>query len=105
MGEQCIYKLKIDSFFKQLIPPLPTEGLLCLEESIIRDGCRDPLLVWNSTIPDGHNRYEICTSLTLTIPSWISSINRTRSASDFNDVTDNACRKQLKTLIYIKSTP
>jgi len=63
MAEQCIYKLKIDTIFKKLIPQLPAEELLRLEEDIIRDGCREPLFVWNSTILDGHNRYEICTKL------------------------------------------
>lgn len=63
MTEQSIYKLKIDTAFRQLIPPLSAEELLYLEESIMRDGCHDPLFVWNSTILDGHSRYEICTKL------------------------------------------
>jgi hypothetical protein len=63
MTEQCIYKLKIDTVFKKLIPQLSAEELLHLEENIIRDGCHEPLFVWNSTILDGHKRYEICTKL------------------------------------------
>ena len=63
MAEQCIYNLKFDPAFRKLIPPLPAEELLRLEESIIQDGCLEPLFVWNSTILDGHNRYEICTKL------------------------------------------
>ena len=43
-------------------------------------------------------------SLALTIPSWISSINRTRSASQCNDVTDKACRKLEKELAELKET-
>jgi N6-adenosine-specific RNA methylase IME4 len=31
-----------------------------VEESILEHGCRDPLVVWNGTLLDGHNRYEIC---------------------------------------------
>lgn len=61
MAEQCIYKLKIDDGFKQLSPPLTAAELKQLEQNIIRDGCREPLCVWNNTILDGHNRYEICT--------------------------------------------
>lgn len=61
MAEQCIYKLKIDTALKRLIQPLSEEGLQQLEQNIIRDGCREPLIVWNNTILDGHNRYEICT--------------------------------------------
>jgi ParB-like chromosome segregation protein Spo0J len=32
-----------------------------LKENILKDGCRDALVIWNSTIIDGHNRYRICT--------------------------------------------
>jgi hypothetical protein len=31
-----------------------------LEENIVRDGCRDPIVVWGNIIIDGHHRYEIC---------------------------------------------
>lgn len=51
---------------------MPAEALLHLEENIIRDGCREPLFVWNSTILDGHKRYEICTKLQ--IPFMIQRI-------------------------------
>jgi len=54
-------ELKIDEEFKSLIPPLSTEEYNQLEENIKVDGCRDPLVVWNGFIIDGHNRYEICT--------------------------------------------
>ena len=30
-----------------------------LEENILHDGIQDPLKVWNGTLIDGHNRYEI----------------------------------------------
>ena len=63
MAEQGIYTLKINENFKQLIPPLSSAELQQLEQNIIRDGCREPLCVWNNTIIDGHNRYEICTRL------------------------------------------
>jgi hypothetical protein len=32
-----------------------------LKESLIKDGCRDAIILWKDTIIDGHNRYEICT--------------------------------------------
>jgi len=31
-----------------------------LEANLKADGCRDPLVVWNGTLLDGHNRYAIC---------------------------------------------
>lgn len=54
-------KLIIDPEFKNLIPPLTAEEYAGLEESILQDGCRDALIVWNHILIDGHNRYEICT--------------------------------------------
>ena len=54
-------QITIDPEFKALIPPLAPEELAQLENNIITDGCRDPLVVWNGILIDGHNRYEICT--------------------------------------------
>ena len=53
-------KLTFDTEFQTLIPPLTQEEFDALEESIINDGCRDPLVVWDRIILDGHNRYNIC---------------------------------------------
>jgi len=53
-------QIKIDSEFKSLIPPLKADERALLEESIISEGCREPLVVWNGVLIDGHNRYEIC---------------------------------------------
>jgi len=52
--------LEIDKEFQQLIPPLASDELAQLESNIIQDGCRDPLVTWQDTIIDGHNRYAIC---------------------------------------------
>jgi N6-adenosine-specific RNA methylase IME4 len=54
-------EITIDSEFKALIPPLAADELRQLEENILRDGCRDPLVVWDGILIDGHNRHEICT--------------------------------------------
>ena len=51
----------IDNEFKGLIPPLTDEEYKGLEESILKDGCRDALVLWGEILVDGHNRYEICT--------------------------------------------
>ena len=53
-------KLKTDEEFKHLIRPLRRTEYMQLEQNIMADGCRDPIVVWNDTIIDGHNRYEIC---------------------------------------------
>ncbi len=54
-------EITIDPEFKALIPPLAADELRQLEQNILRDGCRDPLVVWNGILIDGHNRHEICT--------------------------------------------
>lgn len=54
-------ELKIDAGFKSLIPPLSDEERSQLETNLVADGCREPLVVWQGTVIDGHNRYEICT--------------------------------------------
>lgn len=52
--------VKIDLEFKNLIPPLTEEERKGLEESLLKEGCRDALVLWGDTLIDGHNRYEIC---------------------------------------------
>ena len=53
-------KLIIDPEFRDKIPPLTEDEFSLLEENILSDGAVfSPLIVWNNTILDGHNRYEI----------------------------------------------
>ena len=47
--------------FKALIPPLSPEEYNQLEQNILAQGCRDPIVLWRGTIIDGYNRHEICT--------------------------------------------
>lgn len=54
-------QIKIDEEFKQLIPSLSEDEYANLEQSLLSEGCRDSLVVWNGIIIDGHNRYDICT--------------------------------------------
>jgi len=58
-------EITIDPEFKALIPPLAADELRQLEENILRDGCRDPLVLWGGILIDGHNRHEICTKHSL----------------------------------------
>lgn len=50
---------------QSLIPPLTEEEYRLLEESILREGCRERLILWKNSddvyyLVDGHNRYSIC---------------------------------------------
>ena len=54
-------KLTINPKFQNELLPLSKEEHRQLTENIIKDGCLTPIIVWNNTVVDGHNRYEICT--------------------------------------------
>ena len=53
----------IDEEIKKALPPLAKEEHERLEESILKDGCRDALVVWKeeNILVDGYHRYQICT--------------------------------------------
>jgi hypothetical protein len=53
---------RVDSEFAALIPPLSKEELQRLELSLLKEGCRDPLIVWKEEgiLLDGHNRLNLC---------------------------------------------
>lgn len=56
--------IQIDEVFKDFIPPLIPEEYSQLEDNILAEGCRDPLVLWKRDdayiLIDGHNRYSIC---------------------------------------------
>jgi hypothetical protein len=49
----------IDEEFKFLLPPLDDDSFQKLEESILKYGCRNPLVLWNNVLVDGYNRLKI----------------------------------------------
>lgn len=52
--------LMIDPEFESKIPPLTMEEYTALEENLLAEGrAINPIIVWNGTIVDGHNRYRI----------------------------------------------
>jgi len=52
--------IQIDPEFRDIIPPLTKSEFDQLEKNLIEEGCREKVIVWNSFLIDGHNRYEIC---------------------------------------------
>jgi hypothetical protein len=63
---------------RTFITPNSKEARQELKESLVREGCRDALIVWENSkneqvILDGHHRYEVCKKLG--IPFRISEIN------------------------------
>ena len=50
----------VNEELKAYIDPLTNEEYESLERSILAEGCRDALVLWNDLLVDGHNRYAIC---------------------------------------------
>jgi len=49
----------IDEEFQRLLPPLEENVYSQIEESMLKNGIRDPLTLWNGILIDGYNRYKI----------------------------------------------
>jgi ParB-like chromosome segregation protein Spo0J len=65
-------RIVIREDFKALIPPLAKEEKEQLEENILKEGVRDPLVLWpvgeSFILVDGHNRFSICQKHGLDFP-------------------------------------
>jgi len=55
-----VNEIKIDREFRFLLPILDEKTYALLEENLLKNGCSDPVVVWDDTLIDGFNRYEIC---------------------------------------------
>ncbi|MDT8991437.1 plasmid replication/partition related protein [Curvibacter sp. APW13] len=50
----------VDEGLKAYIDPLTPDEHDALERSLLKEGCRDALVLWGDLLVDGHNRYGIC---------------------------------------------
>ena len=50
----------VNEDLKTYIDPLTPDEHDALERSLLAEGCRDALVLWNDVLVDGHNRYGIC---------------------------------------------
>lgn len=66
---------KINPDFAFFIKPLDAEERTKLRQSIIEDGIREPIVLWEETgeIVDGHNRYDISKELKIPCPTRVKS--------------------------------
>ena len=55
-------KIKLDKELRELFLPHTAQENAILEESILKEGCREALVVWKETgkLVDGYHRYDIC---------------------------------------------
>ena len=58
-------QITVDNELKSYIRPLKDEEFEKLKESILSEGIRDPLVVWQGILLDGHHRYKIAQELGL----------------------------------------
>ena len=50
----------INPVLQAYVDPLTESEHTALERSLLAEGCRDALVLWNDVLIDGHNRYAIC---------------------------------------------
>lgn len=55
--------IKIDNEFQNLIPEIAKEEFERLKENIKQEGIREPLIIWDNILIDGHNRFKISKEL------------------------------------------
>jgi hypothetical protein len=78
----------IDEELQKFIPPLLDEEFKLLEDNILKDGCRDALIVWEQSdgsyiLIDGHNRYQICQKHNLLFKVQVISFKDKEEAKDW----------------------
>ena len=56
-------KIVIDEEFKDFVFPHTALEREQLKNSLLKEGCRDEIILWDGIIIDGHMRYAICTEL------------------------------------------
>jgi uncharacterized protein YicC (UPF0701 family) len=55
-----LYTLNINPALQSVMPPLQDNELELLTQILLAEGCREPLVIWNGMVVDGHTRYRIC---------------------------------------------
>jgi len=78
-------KLIINPEFRNLLWPLTIDEYNTLSDNIIKEGCRDSIVVWKNTIVDGHNRYNICIDNNITFTTSSMCFDSVEEAKDWID--------------------
>ena len=88
--------LTIDPEFEAKCPPLTEDELSQLEENILEEGLvLMPLIVWNDTIVDGHNRYRIAqTHPGIGFRTHEKNFNSKYEAEEISDRAALRCREK-----------
>lgn len=97
MNKLALRDLNIDFEFSNLSPDMPQEIYDNLEEDLVDCGCKEPILIWNDYIIDGHYRYNLCHKWE--IPFSVEKVN----FASRDDAIVWICRQHLKRQ-YLTST-
>lgn len=73
----------MDIRFKNIIPPLSADEYAQLEKNILKDGIREPLVVWGDTLIDGHNRYSIAQKHNITYTTVNKDFTDDKAAAEW----------------------
>jgi len=78
---------RIDTEFASLIPPLTPDEQAGLEASLLAEGCRDALIIWQETglLLDGHNRLRVCEAHGIPFKTTTISLPDREAALDWID--------------------
>lgn len=88
----------INPMLAEHIAPLTEEEFRLLEESLLAEGCRDPLVVWKeeNVLVDGHNRKAICDKHGLTYSVVYRSFPGLKTAKAWMDLNQLGRRNLTK---------
>ena len=103
-GESASFS--IDEEFKNNLPPLSEEEYEKLEAGILKDGCRNPLVICvipeGKILGDGHNRYEICMKHNLPFQTIEKEFSSRQEALDWM-LEDQGSRRNMGKFMWAES--
>ena len=93
-------ELTIDLEFSSLIPAPHDDEVARLKQSLMDEGCRDPIVTWanhDDTILDGHTRYSICTAEQIPFKTKALKFETREAAKDWI-ISNQLCRRNITDL-------
>ena len=96
-------KMIINDIIEKQLWPLTPQEFNNLEQSILTEGCRENLILWNDTLIDGHNRYHICQKHNLpytTVRKEFDSIEQVLKWIDMNQLSRRNITDEQRTILF-----
>ena len=96
-------KIIIDGEISSRLWKLEPDEYENLKQALIKEGCREPLIIWNNILIDGHNRYEICKAFDVefrTIEKHFNNKNEALKWIDTNQLSRRNLLDWQRTILY-----